>query len=134
VKLSNHPKASSELKLLVRSSFSKTLFPSAYFLLIYYSFDNKVDNMAGTAYAVVHQDVDVGVQVEALEELSVVVCCDIAHKAVELSGYFILIKHSMYDSPLGSPSMVSAEVMEGDNNILLFVVGICRRISYFEFH
>jgi hypothetical protein len=39
-----------------------------------------------------------------------------------------------YNSPLGSPSKVSAEVVEDDNNILLFVVGICRRISYFEFH
>jgi hypothetical protein len=103
VKLSNHPKASSELKLLVRSSFSKTLFPSAYFLLIYYSFDNKIDNMVGTAYAVVHQDVDVGVQVEALEELSVVVCCVIAHKAVELSGYFILIKHTCMIVPWATP-------------------------------
>jgi hypothetical protein len=134
VKLSNYPKESPELKLLVRSSFSKTLFSSAYSLPIYCSIDNEVDNMASTAYAVVHQDVDVGVQVEAPDELSVVVCCIITHKAVELSGYFILIKHSMYDSPLESFSMVSAEVMEGNNNILLFIVGICRCVSYFEFH
>jgi hypothetical protein len=88
--------------------------------------------MAGTANAVVRRDVDVVVQVEATDELSVVVCHIIAHKAVELLGYFTLIEHSAYDSPLGSPSMVSVEVMEGNNNILLFLVAICRRVSCFN--
>jgi hypothetical protein len=48
--------------------------------------------MASTACAVVCHDVDFGMQVEALNELSVVVCCIIAHKAVELLGCFILIE------------------------------------------
>jgi hypothetical protein len=199
VKLSNHPKASPELRLLLRNSFSELLFSSAYSLPIYCSFDNKVDNMAGTANAVICWDVDVVVQIEALsqvkpttgspprpwaggraatgqgridhvlvdiyslqdpwsllkdlsqfstlltspisilcasqalDELSVVVCHLIAHKAVELLEYFILIEHSAYDSPLGSPSIVSVEVMEGNNNILLFVVAVCRRVSCFDF-
>jgi hypothetical protein len=89
--------------------------------------------MATTACAVVRHDVDFGVQVEALNELSVVVCCIIAHKAVELLGCFILIEYSTCDSPLGSPSTVSVEVAEGNSNILLFVVSICRCISCFNF-
>jgi hypothetical protein len=89
--------------------------------------------MASTAFAVIYHDVDFGVQVEALNKLSVVVCCIIAHKAVELLGCFILIEYSTCDSPLGSPSMVSVEVAEGNSNISLFVVSICRRDGCFDF-
>jgi hypothetical protein len=89
--------------------------------------------MAGTAYAVVRRDVDVRVQVEALDELAVIAHCVIAYKAVELSGDFILIKDSAHDSPLGGPSMVSKKVAEGNNNISLFEVSICRRVSSFDF-
>jgi hypothetical protein len=89
--------------------------------------------MASTAYAVVRRDVDVRVQVKARDKLAVVTARVIAHKAVELSGYFVLVKHSTYDSPLGGPSIVSKKVAEGDNNISLFEVGICRRVSCFDF-
>ena len=85
--------------------------------------------MAGTAYAVVRRDVDVRVQVKARNKLAVVAGRVIAHKAVELSGYFILIKDSAYDTPLGSPSMVSEKVAESNNNISLFEVSICRYVS-----
>jgi hypothetical protein len=132
VKLSNHAKASLELKLLVRSIFSESLFLSAYSLPVHRSFDDEVNNIGSTAYAVVRCNVDVRVQVKALDKLSVVVSRVIAHKAVELSGYFILIEHSAYDSPLSSPSMISVEVAEGDINISLFVVSICRRVSCFD--
>jgi hypothetical protein len=129
VKPANNTKVSPEVELIMRSSFSKLLFPFAYPLAIYCSFDNKVDNMASTAYAVVCCDVDVRVQVEACNKLAVITARVIAHKAVELLGNFILIKHSAHDSPLSGPSMVSKKVAEGNNNILLFEVGICRRVA-----
>jgi hypothetical protein len=105
------------------------LFLFAYPFAIYCSFDNEVNNIASTAYAVVRCDVNVRVQVKAYDKLAVVTAYVIAYKAVELSGYFVLIKHSAYDSPLGGPSIVSKKVAEGDNNILLFKVGICRRVA-----
>jgi hypothetical protein len=84
-------------------------------------------------YVVVCHDVDVRVQVEALDELAVVARRVIAYKAVKLLGDFILIKDSAYDSPLGGLSMVSKKVAEGNNNISLFEVSICRRVSSFDF-
>jgi hypothetical protein len=84
-------------------------------------------------YVVVCHDVDVRVQVEALDELAVVARRVIAYKAVKLLGDFILIKDSVYDSPLGGLSMVSKKVAEGNNNISLFEVSICRRVSSFDF-
>jgi hypothetical protein len=85
--------------------------------------------MASAVYAVVCHDVDVRIQVEALNELADVAHHIIAYKAVELLGDFILIKDSAYDSPLDGPSMASKKVAEGNNNISLFEVSICRRVS-----
>jgi hypothetical protein len=129
VKPANNTKVSLEVELITRSSFSELLFLFAYPFAIYCSFDNEVNNMASTAYAVVRCNVNVRVQVKARDKLAVVTARVIAHKAVELSGYFVLIKHSAYDSPLGGPSIVSKKVAEGDNNISLFEVSICRRVA-----
>jgi hypothetical protein len=52
-----------------------------------------------------------------------------AKKAVELSGYFVVIKDGAYNRRLGSSSMVPEEVSKGDNSVLLFKVGICRLVS-----
>jgi hypothetical protein len=133
VKLANNTKVSLEVELITRSSFSESLFPFAYPLAVYCRFDDEVNNMASTAYAVVCCDVNVRVQVKARDKLAVVTARVIAHKAVELSGYFVLVEHSTYDSPLGGPSIVSKKVAEGDNNISLFEVSICRRVSCFDF-
>ena len=70
--------------------------------------------MASAAYAVVGCNVDVRVEVEVLDELAVVTSRVITHKAVKLLGYFEFVEYSTYDSALGSPSIVSKEVAEGD--------------------
>jgi hypothetical protein len=66
--------------------------------------------MASATYAVVCHDIDVRMQVEALNELAIVAHHIIAYKAVKLLGDFILIKDSAYDSPLDGPSMASKKV------------------------
>jgi hypothetical protein len=85
--------------------------------------------MASAAYVVVCHDVNVKMQIETLDELAVVAHHIIAYKAVKLLGDFILIKDSAYDSSLDGPSMASKKVAEGNNNISLFEVSICRRVS-----
>ena len=74
-------------------------------------------------------DVDVGVLIEARDERRVVTARVIAHKAVKLSGYIIFIEYSAQNSSLRVASMVAVEVAEGDNNIVLFKVGICSSVS-----
>ena len=64
-----------------------------------------------------------------VDELRVVAARVIANKAVELLGYFVVIKDGAYDRCLGSSSMVPEEVSKGDNSVLLFKVGICTLVS-----
>jgi hypothetical protein len=63
--------------------------------------------MASAAYALARIDVDVWVEIEALDKLAIVTGRIISHIAVELSGNVVVIKYSAYDSPLGRASMVS---------------------------
>jgi hypothetical protein len=54
------------------------------------------------------------VEVKVADKLAVVTGRVIAYKAMEFLRYSKLIKHSAYNSPLGSTSIVSIEVVEGD--------------------
>jgi hypothetical protein len=83
-----------------------------------------------TAYAVLRVDVNVWVEVKPFNKLCVVASRVVTHKAVEFSGYIIVVKYSAYNIGLGGPNMVSEEVAKGYNNISLFEVGICSLVSY----
>jgi hypothetical protein len=107
VKFANHPKLAKLLELIERSSRSKLLFPFTNSLPVYCSLNDKVDDMARTAYAVIGGDINVWVEVEALDKLAVVTRRVIAHKAVKFRGDIVAIDSVEYDLRLGSSSMVS---------------------------
>jgi hypothetical protein len=126
VKLSYYSKLLKLLELVTRSCSSKLLLLLAYSVTIYCCLDDKVDNMACAAQAVVGRNVYVWMEVQPVNELAVVRARVITHKAVELAGDFVVIEDVAYDSRLSSTSVVSIEIFERDQQILLFEFGIYR--------
>jgi len=72
VKLSYYSKLAELLELVTRRCSSKLLFPLAHSLAIDCSLNDEVDDMACTAYAVISRDVDVWVEIEAVDKLAVI--------------------------------------------------------------
>ena len=87
--------------------------------------------MACTAYAVVGRDVNVRMKIEALDKLAIVARRVITHKAVEFRSDRISIECGAYDRALGSSSMVSVQVFEGDQYISLLESSICSIVRIF---
>ena len=107
MKFANYPTLAKLLKLIARSSRSELLFLFTNFLPVYCSLNNKVNDIARTAYAVIRGDVNVWVEVKALNKLAVVTRRVIAHKAVKFRGDIVAIDSVEYELRLGSSSMVS---------------------------
>jgi hypothetical protein len=95
------------LKLVARSCSSKLLFLFTYSITVYCYLNNKVNNVARTAYAAVSCNVNVQIEVKAVNKFAVVQGRVIAYKVVELVGYFVVIKDVAYNSSLRSASIVS---------------------------
>jgi hypothetical protein len=114
VKLSYYSKLLKLLKLVTRSCSSKLLLPLAYSVTIYRCLDDKVDNMACAAQAVVGRDMYVWMEVQPVDELAVIRARVITYKAVELVGDFVVVEDVAYNSRLSSTSVVSIEIFKRD--------------------
>jgi hypothetical protein len=126
VKHSYYSKLSKLLELVTRSCSGKLLLLLAYSVTTYCCVDDEVDNMACAAQAVVGCDVYVWMEVQPVDELAVVRARVITYKAVKLARDFVVVKDFAYDSRLSSTSVVSIEIFERDQQILLFEFGIYR--------
>jgi hypothetical protein len=66
-------------------------------------------------------------EVQPVNKLAVVRARVITYKAVELAGNFVVIEDVAYNSRLSSTSVVSIEIFERDQQILLFEFSIYRK-------
>jgi hypothetical protein len=67
------------------------------------------------------------IEVQPVNKLTVVQARVITYKAVELAGDFVDVKDVAYNSRLSSTSVVSIEIFERDQQILLFKFSIYRK-------
>jgi hypothetical protein len=80
--------------------------------------------MASAAYAIVGSEVDVGVAVQAADELRTVVAGVVAHKTVQFLWEIILAECINDDRSLRSASMVAKKVAKSNKYIALLKVCI----------
>lgn len=88
--------------------------------------------MAGAAYTVVGLERDVGMAVQALNELGIITCRVITNKAVEFWRDLEGIKYRGNNDCLRSTRMVAVEVPKGNKYVALLVFSIYQVLESFK--